>query len=156
MLRRFFLTSTAGGAVASTVVNYFGAVAVTIRRLPLYVSLWTGFGERRLYGYIPLALWAGVVGGATTALVFTILRRRPTNRWLQDAIQMLANFLAAMAIGHLCGPAMLGAQNCLLEDALASAHMFFVGCRVIRQRRLRWSMSPASHFNLQVKRSLLP
>ena len=144
LLCRFFLCFIAESAILSATINLVGAVYITVRRIPLWLSFYYGFGYRRLYGFIPLGLWAGIVAGAATASIYLTLRRHPAAPWLHDTMHALATFLAALAVGHCCGPEILGPKGDLLGDATKTAYMAWAGGRVARWLRMQCQWSPAA------------
>jgi len=134
----------ADGAIYSSIVNLAGACAISVSNTHILASLWSGAGERPLDGFIPLGLWAGPVGGAATALVFTLLRHRPAVGWLRNTMHTLATFLAALGIGRCCGVH----SYLLLVDAVLCAYVALVGIVVVHMSR--WPLGALDPCNLQV------
>ncbi len=144
LLRRLLVSIIADAAVIGLITNFTGAVAITVIRVPIWVGLWTGFYRPELYGFIPLGLWAGAAGVATTALIFSVVRHRPAATWLQRVVHTLTTYLASLAIVRCCG----SASSYLPGYGIKCAYMALVGHVVVG--RFRWSLHALDLFNLQV------
>ena len=115
-------------------------------RYSVWMCKYTGFGIPDTWRFMPVAYIAGAAAGATTAVLYAALGRRPAALWQRNAANSAVTLPAAALIVYLWGPA----TGCILEDAVSSAYVAVVGSLSSGLFLIPWSWDQADLLNMRV------